>query len=96
MLEPIIVYPALYILKCENEKWYVGISLNLNVRLGQHWNGTGALWTRLHKPIEVHDVIYPATNENEKTLELMSKYGYENVRGGKYCKLEIDNPFHEV
>ena len=28
-------------------------------------------------------------DENEKTLEMMAKYGYEKIRGGNYCKTVI-------
>jgi predicted GIY-YIG superfamily endonuclease len=91
-MEAVVVSPALYILRCEDDTWYVGITFNLNIRFAQHWSGVGAKWTRLHKPVEVVEVIYPATNENEKTLELMNKYGWERVRGGSWTKIEMNRP----
>ena len=30
--------------------------------------------------------------ENLTTIALMSKYGYEDVRGGIWCKVEMLNP----
>ncbi len=89
-MEPIIVYPSLYVLKLEDDCYYIGISHNLNQRWSQHYSGSGAKWTRLHKPVEVVKVIYPATEkdiENRITLEYMETYGKEKVRGGSYCKV---------
>jgi predicted GIY-YIG superfamily endonuclease len=89
MNEPLSVYACVYVLKLENENWYVGITYNLNLRMSQHWTQQGAGWTKLHKPISIEEVIYPASTEieNQKTLEYMERYGKEKVRGGKYCKV---------
>jgi predicted GIY-YIG superfamily endonuclease len=78
------------VLKLENDNYYVGITYNLNLRMAQHWTGQGAKWTKLHKPISIEKVIYPASIEieNQTTLELMNVYGKEKVRGGKYCKVD--------
>ena len=89
MMEPLVIYPAWYVLKLEDDCGYVGVSFNLNIRLSQHMNGKGAKFTRIHKPICVDKVIYPAIGkhiENIITLEYMEKYGKKNVRGGKYCR----------
>ena len=89
-MEPVITYPALYVLRLEDDCYYVGMSYNLNFRWSQHWMGSGAKWTRLHKPVEVIKVIYPATEkgiENRVTLEYMELYGKEKVKGGSYCKV---------
>lgn len=89
MNEPIPVHSVVYVLKLENENWYVGITYNLNLRMAQHWSGQGAKWTKLHKPISIEEVIYPASTEieNKKTLELMEQYGKEKVRGGNYVRV---------
>jgi putative endonuclease len=86
-MEAINVSQCLYVLRCEDDTWYVGISYNFNIRMAQHWSGRAAKWTRLHRPLAVHEVIYPATNENEKTLELMERYGKDKVRGGSFCRI---------
>lgn len=91
-MEPIEIYPALYVLKLVDDCWYVGMSYNLNNRLSQHMFGRGAKFTKLHRPICVDKVIYPAIGfniENEVTLEYMEKYGKDKVRGGKFCRLII-------
>jgi len=89
-MEGVITYPSLYVLKLEEDNYYIGMSYNLNFRWSQHWSGSGAKWTRLHKPVEVVKVIYPATEagiENRITKEYMEVYGSDKVRGGNYCKV---------
>ena len=89
-MEAVLTYPSLYVLRLEDDCYYVGISYNLNFRLGQHFAGAGAKWTRLHRPVEVIKVIYPATDEgieNKITLEYIALYGAEKVKGGSYCKV---------
>ena len=93
-IQPIVVCPLVYVLECEHGKWYVGITLNLNQRLAQHVAGTGARWTRLHRPLRVYKVISPAAEETERqeTLRLMLQKGWENVRGGPWCRPEMNAP----
>jgi len=84
----LMIFPLLYVLKLEDGCWYVGISLNINQRLSQHFSGCGAKWTKLHKPVEVVEIKYPATidDENAVTRKYISLYGLDKVRGGSYCK----------
>jgi len=88
-MEPILVQPMVYVLKLEEEKYYVGITYNLNQRYAQHIAGTGAKWTRLYKPIEIIKVIVGVTKETENavTKEYKELYGDDNVRGGAWCKV---------
>ena len=86
--------PALlvtYILALEGGKYYVGKSYGLNVRLGQHWTGNGARWTRIHKPTDI-EAMFIGDKEREKTLYMMYEYGWKNVRGGGWCKVDMDKP----
>ena len=73
-----------YHLELENNSHYVGITKNLNQRWSQHVLGKGSKWTKLHKPITIRDFIIDGNKdiENEKTYELMDKYGIDKVRGG--------------
>jgi putative endonuclease len=89
-MEALLLYPCVYVLSLENGGFYIGSSYTLNQRLAQHWGGTGAKWTRLHKPIEVVEVIYPAmkTTENDTTKKYIEKYGAELVKGGSWCRVE--------
>eukprot|EP01051_Picozoa_sp_SAG22_P011748 SAG22_NODE_1158_length_5329_cov_126.882792_3_plen_80_part_00 len=70
------------------------MTYNFNMRYAQHESGEGARWTRKHKPIGVMEIVPNAGSEMEniKTKEYMEKYGWENVRGGFWCKLEYKNP----
>jgi predicted GIY-YIG superfamily endonuclease len=87
-MDSITIYPIVYVLRCEDDTWYVGITYNFNIRMAQHWNNEGSRWTKLHKPLYIHEVIYPAKPEDEdkKTLELIERWGRDKVRGGNYCK----------
>jgi hypothetical protein len=48
---------------------------------------SGAQWTRKYKALRVIEITsgMPYEFENDKTLECMQKYGWENVRGGSWC-----------
>ena len=82
-----------YVLKLENNKFYVGHSCEIEVRIASHFLGNGSLWTKKHKPLELVSVKQGDTlMENLTTIALMSKYGYEDVRGGIWCKVEMLNP----
>jgi predicted GIY-YIG superfamily endonuclease len=88
-MEPIIVSPIVYVLELEEDKYYVGITYNLNIRLAQHIAGTGAKWTRLYKPKKVIEIIHcniTNTTENEVTRKYKEMFG-DAVRGGSYCKV---------
>jgi len=85
---------GVYVLRLERGKYYVGVTNDVRARLKEH-RGTapldGAKWTSLHKPVQLH-AWYPGEGEhfeNMMTLGLMSKYGWENVRGGRYCRVAM-------
>ena len=81
-----------YVLKLEHNKWYVGYSAEIEVRIASHFIGNGSLWTKKYKPLEVVSVKPGDTLlENLTTIALMAKHGYEDVRGGKWCKVELQN-----
>jgi predicted GIY-YIG superfamily endonuclease len=91
-MEPIILCPLVYVLALEHDKYYVGITYNFNLRIAQHISGSGALWTRLHKPIKVIEIIHmgiTSKTENETTLRYKTLYGDDAVRGGSYCKVNV-------
>lgn len=81
----------LYVLKLEQDKWYVGISTNIERRFKQHQKGfAGAGWTRLYKPSKIHyqedlgicSDEQAQTYEGKVTRRYMKEYGDNNVRGG--------------
>ena len=81
----------IYILRLLNEKWYVGKSKNVKKRFRQHKRGRGAIWTRIHKPIEINkDIMMRCRyDEDRYTKKMMGKYGIENVRGGSYSQINL-------
>jgi cellular nucleic acid-binding protein len=83
----------IYILKLENNKYYVGKSNDLEIRAKAHLNGTASTWTKKYKPISVEQVISNASpyDEDKYTIEYMGKYGIDNVRGGIYVSEALDN-----
>lgn len=93
-----IPYFHLYVLKLEHGKYYVGISRNVKRRFSEHKEGKGAEWTKIHKPIKILEDIQlmfcsytkVKSYEDNKTVELMKRYGRENVRGGIYCAVDQD------
>ena len=92
-MKAMMVHPQVYVLLLEDNCMYVGNSLSLSNRLSQHWQGLGARWTKLHKPVSVLEVHMVADGEdandleNKRTLELMQEHGADKVRGGRYCAI---------
>jgi hypothetical protein len=93
----------IYILQCENDKYYIGKTKNYITRLDQHMNNRGSEWSKRHKPIKVLKVLpcHDGFDEDKYTKMYMSRYGIDNVRGGSYtrdiisdeCKQFIEKEF---
>jgi len=82
---------TVYVLECEDGKYYVGSTQNRKQRFKQHERGRGSQWTRLYKPIRVlreHKRIPPRFLlglESKVTAECMLEFGVNNVRGSYFC-----------
>ena len=87
----------IYILKCENDKYYIGKTKNYQYRFEQHKNGNGSEWTRLHKPYKILKIIpcHDCFDEDKYTKIYMLKYGIDNVRGGSYTQEIISDSCRE-
>lgn len=97
----------LYVLLCENGRYYIGITANkkpLN-RILMHGDFMGARWTMKYKPVKIvriQDIgfvtkVEAENQENDLTLSYMKAYGKQNVRGGRmtttgYLFRKIKNP----
>jgi predicted GIY-YIG superfamily endonuclease len=83
---------TIYKLRQVENKFYVGTTRNLELRLRQHQTGEGSMWTRKYKVIEVYEKKevpeeFSSGEETKQTLQMMLKHGINNVRGAEYCLL---------
>jgi len=83
----------IYVLRLQGGKYYVGKSDNVAKRYQQHLAGSGSAWTKLHRPVSLVKTIENVSpfQEDAITKEYMAKYGTENVRGGSYVQLDLDD-----
>lgn len=88
-------YKLIYILKLENEKWYVGGTNNLKNRLIAHRSGRRSPWTQMNKIITVEEVI-EGGDLKTITLNYMRKYGWRNVRGYAWSQWNMKHPPREL
>jgi predicted GIY-YIG superfamily endonuclease len=75
-----------YVLRCEDGKYYVGKTNNPDIRLDRHFSLTGSVWTKRYKPLEVVQIIpnCDALDEDKWVKKMILKYGINNMRGGSY------------
>lgn len=86
-----------YTLKLEGDKYYVGTTKYVMCRLITHDTGFGVDWTKKYLLSSVMDVQVGGRREEcERTLEMMELYGWENVRGDKWCKVNMQQPPEEL
>jgi predicted GIY-YIG superfamily endonuclease len=81
----------IYVLRLEDDCFYVGLTNDPERRFTQHKEGKGSAWTRLHHPIELMSATprLNAFHEDQVTQELMLKHGIHKVRGGVHSMLEF-------
>ena len=86
----------IYVLKLTGGKYYVGKSENVMNRYQQHLNGQGSAWTKKYRPLAIDKIHENASpfDEDKITMEYMSKYGIDKVRGGSYSQIELSE-FHK-
>ena len=82
----------IYVIKLEEEKYYIGKTNNPHFRLVSHFNLEGSEWTKKYKPIELIELIENCDNydEDKITKQYMDKYGINNVRGGSFVSVKLD------
>jgi cellular nucleic acid-binding protein len=87
----------IYILKLQNNKYYVGKTTNPNFRLESHFNSNGSEWTKKYKPIKVLELIPNCDDydEDKYTRIYMDRFGIESTRGGSFVKIFLDKATKE-
>ena len=89
-------YLIIYALKLEEGKYYVGkthcFEGGVELRFEEHLKGLGSEWTKKYCPISIIESYehYSTFEEDVLTKKYMMKYGIENVRGGSYTKIELE------
>ncbi len=88
----------IYVLFLEQGMWYVGWTDRKDgSRFTEHFTGSGAKWTQKYRPIQVMEWREGTLEDEDRiTLEYMGKYGWWNVRGGKWCQVAMTAPPTEL
>jgi cellular nucleic acid-binding protein len=83
----------IYILKLQQSKYYVGKTTNPSFRLESHFNANGSAWTKKYAPIKILELLPDKDDydEDKYTKIYMDKYGVDNVRGGSYASVKLDD-----
>ena len=86
-----------YVLLLRDAKVYVGATDNPLQRFSDHWamGESASKWVKRHgPPVRVMELLQgcAAGDEKYKTLEYMSTHGWENVRGGPFCRQDMVSP----
>lgn len=84
---------SIYVLKLQKGKYYVGKTNNVIKRYEEHSNGRGSAWTSKYPPVSLVETraMQSIHDENNITKDFMKKYGVENVRGGSYTQIKLDD-----
>ena len=83
-----------YSLNLEGCKKYVGMTQNLEQRLGQHFGGSGAAWTQKYAPVSVNHVQRCKSVKTAKAAEsivyskMADYHGKSAVRGAGHTAVE--------
>lgn len=82
----------IYVIQLQEEKYYIGKTDNPQFRLDSHFNSNGSEWTKKYKPLSVVEIIPDCDDydEDKYTRRYMDKYGIDNVRGGSFCEVVLD------
>jgi len=84
---------SIYILKLEQDKYYVGRTSNILNRINKHIQNEGAVWTKKYKMLSIYTIIDNCDiyDEDKYVIKMMNEYGIENVRGGSFTTIKLEN-----
>ena len=82
----------IYAIKLEKGKYYIGKTTNPQFRLQSHFDSNGSYWTKKYKPLKVIEIIPNCDDydEDKITMKYMDRYGINNVRGGSFVSVKLD------
>jgi predicted GIY-YIG superfamily endonuclease len=96
----------IFILKLKQNKYYIGTTTKPNFDFTKHFNYNEIEWTTKYQPIELIEFIKNCDDDDadEYTCKYMEKYGLNNVRGGSFNDMKInendqeflENRFNEI
>lgn len=83
----------IYVIALQKGKYYIGKTDNPQIRLSNHFNNNGLEWTKIYKPINIIEIIpnCDSYDEDKYVLKYMYKYGIQNVRGGSFLSINLNN-----
>jgi predicted GIY-YIG superfamily endonuclease len=72
---------VVYLILCEDDRFYVGMTGNYHLRKDQHFAGEGALFTKRHKPKKFKILFRGLTEEEALVKEreftaVLNKHGW--------------------
>ncbi len=82
---------TIYILLLEKGKYYVGKTNNFQNRIQQHVNKQACVWTKKYPYVDVYKSYTNCDtyDEDKYTLQMMSQFGIDNVRGGSFSNINL-------
>lgn len=81
----------IYILRCENNSLYTGITTDVTKRFQQHISGKGAKYTKIYKPTKI-EVIFIKENRSEASKEEIRIKKLTKLEKERLCK----NTFNDI
>jgi len=83
----------IYVLKLEDDHYYIGKTTDVGRRFIQHMAGEGSKWTQIYKPISIINARESkhSLDEEMTTLEWMDKKGVDSVRGDCFTGIKLSD-----
>lgn len=83
---------TIYVLELSEGKYYVGKTQNIEQRICQHLTSKSCAFVQQYRPITGFTSYAGVdSDEDTKTLEMMSVHGIDNVRGGAFCEMKLSD-----